>query len=209
MLNTQIQENLNNWSELCPLTSEQLKSIEIINQYDSLNDNFELNEAHANQKETIELTSLDKLNEDINELLYNFDIDDLEDLKLKAYVENLKNYKKKCDCIHETITNTFEFLNILQDNYTQVSLKTNSLHNACEQILNDQTKLVNTGDLVGNKLSYFTEVDVLVQKLNSPLMENNYEYIIPILSRIDECMNFFNNNVNFWFSFLSLGSLIV
>jgi hypothetical protein len=29
------------------------------------------------------------------------------------------------------------------------------------------------------------------------LMENNYEYIIPILSRIDECMNFFKANVNF------------
>jgi archaellum component FlaC len=71
-------------------------------------------------------------------MLYNFDINDIEDAKIKNYVELLNNYKTNCNQIYESIQNALNHLKILHDNYSQVSEKTNSLHNACEQILSDQ-----------------------------------------------------------------------
>jgi len=51
------------------------------------------------------------------------------------------------------------------------------------------------------------------KKLNSPLIENNCEYIIPILTRIDECLAYLDANVSPFFysccaSFFFLVSLI-
>jgi hypothetical protein len=34
-----------------------------------------------------------------------------------------------------------------------------------------------------------------MQKLNSPTIENNCEYVIPMLTRIDECLNYLESNV--------------
>jgi conserved oligomeric Golgi complex subunit 3 len=71
-------------------------------------------------------------------MLYNFDINDIKDVKIKNYVELLNNYKTNCNQIYESIQNALNHLKILHDNYSKVSEKTNSLHNACEQILSDQ-----------------------------------------------------------------------
>ena len=74
--------------------------------------------------------------------MYNFDINDIEDVKIKNYVELLNNYKTNCHQIQESIQSSLNHLQVLHANYSQVSEKTNSLHNACEQILSDQvTKL--------------------------------------------------------------------
>lgn len=70
--------------------------------------------------------------------MYNFDINDIEDQKIKNYVDILNNYKLNCNQICNSINNTLSHLQILNQNYSQVSQKTNSLHNACEQILSDQ-----------------------------------------------------------------------
>ncbi len=79
-----------------------------------------------------------KVNEDVNELLYNFDVNDIEDIRIEKYVNNLNSYSKKCSQITESINKALEHLNLLLNNYSQVSVKTKSLHVACEQLLNDQ-----------------------------------------------------------------------
>ncbi len=70
--------------------------------------------------------------------MYNFDVSDIEDVKLKNYVNLLNDYKQKTNKIYESVESSLTYLQTLQENYSQVSEKTNSLHNACEQILSDQ-----------------------------------------------------------------------
>jgi hypothetical protein len=79
-----------------------------------------------------------QINEDINELLYNFDVNDIEDAKIEKYVNNLNKNSKKCSQINDAIGAALGHLNVLLENYSQVSQKTGSLHVACEQLLNDQ-----------------------------------------------------------------------
>ncbi len=74
-------------------------------------------------------------------MLYNFDVNDIEDSRIEKYVSNLNSRSKKCNQISESINNALEHLNLLLENYSQVSVKTRSLHVACEQLLNDQVCL--------------------------------------------------------------------
>jgi hypothetical protein len=81
-----------------------------------------------------------QLTEDINELLYNFDVNDIEDARIEKYVNNLNNNSKKCSQISESIGGALTHLDILLENYSQVSEKTKSLHVACEQLISDQVR---------------------------------------------------------------------
>lgn len=166
-LNNQIKENLNKWDELSPLRNAQVKSILVLSQLNQfqLNENDlttpstqtdsgtnlagqspQRNVMHKvikqNNFTNTLITLIDsyllKINEDINELLYNFDVNDIEDAKIEKYVNNLNKNSKKCSQINDAIGAALGHLNVLLENYSQVSQKTGSLHVACEQLLNDQ-----------------------------------------------------------------------
>lgn len=146
-MNKTVKTNLTNWDELSPLKEQQIKSIIQLSQFNQ----FDLDETETNAEETQsssiimhderDSTSKDlvsQVNDDVNELLYNFDVNDIEDARIEKYVNNLNLYSKKCTQISESINHTLEHLNVLLENYSQVSEKTKSLHVACEQLLNDQ-----------------------------------------------------------------------
>ena len=65
--------------------------------------------------------------------------------------------------------------------YASVASKTTSLHDACEQLLVDQTSLVFYADSIQARLAYFDEVDRLASKLNSPTVSVLNEHFVPLL----------------------------
>ena len=160
------KSNLNNWDDLSPLKEQQTKSIiqlSQVNQFEidenefdsqpsqSNSDNNQNDSTHSKSivtkviqtnvkqlKFLILTTNTIKVNDDVNELLYNFDVNDIEDLRIEKYVNNLNSHSKKCNQITDSINNALDHLNLLLENYSQVSVKTRSLHVACEQLLNDQ-----------------------------------------------------------------------
>ncbi|CAF0746344.1 unnamed protein product [Brachionus calyciflorus] len=192
-----VKENISKWDELSCLSEEQVKSVLLLTQLNQfqLDDDQLLDDLASDSNEGKEANKQPvSIHQDINELLYNFDVNDIEDPKIEKYVNNLSKNSKKCAIISDTISEALNHLNLLLDNYSQVSQKTKSLHVACEQLLNDQTKLVNASYLLNSRLSYFTDMEAFMQKLNSPTIENNCEYIIPMLTRIDECLAYLEAN---------------
>jgi len=161
-LNKIVKENLSKWDELTPLKESQVKSIilltQCVNQFNEF-DAFEteissnglLDLAQTNQPSTVnddktKTPVVRELNEDINDLLYNFDVNDIEDARIEKYVNHLNKNSYKCNQISEMIGDALSNLKVLIDNYDQVSQKTKSLHVACEQLLSDQ---------VSQRLSFF------------------------------------------------------
>lgn len=197
-----VKENLNKWDELSPLKDDQVKSILMLNQSnqlkhtESIQESFETDKTDQTSGEESKKTILLDVNEEVNDLLYNFDVNDIEDPRIEKYVHNLTDNSKRCSQISESIGGALNHLDILLENYSQVSAKTRSLHVACEQLISDQTKLVNASYLLNARLSYFTDMDVFMQKLNSPIVENNCEYVIPMLTRIDECLKYLETNLS-------------
>jgi hypothetical protein len=167
-VNKILKTNLTNWDELSPLKETQTKSIILLNQFNQfeidetdvdvkqqdnpdilIDQNDQSNSKNLVNKVILSLLDFNhnnaekmifilKVNEDVNELLYNFDVNDIEDIRIEKYVNNLNSYSKKCSQITESINKALEHLNLLLNNYSQVSVKTKSLHVACEQLLNDQ-----------------------------------------------------------------------
>lgn len=68
-------------------------------------------------------------------------------------------WEQQCQTLFNDINEAVQYLDTLHDTYTKVSFKTNSLYRACEQLLADQTKLLNVAECIENRLAYFDDVD--------------------------------------------------
>ena len=65
-------------------------------------------------------------------------LEDEKDAGVLGYVEVLENCKEETGNYLAQVMNTLEDLRTLQDNYHYVSNKTNSLHNSCQQLIEEQ-----------------------------------------------------------------------
>ncbi|XP_070539445.1 conserved oligomeric Golgi complex subunit 3-like isoform X2 [Ptychodera flava] len=125
------------------------------------------------------------------------DMENAEEFSYKAHVDQLREYREQCDQVLEEVSNALKHLEDLQKQYTFVSTKTNALHEACEQSVEEQTRLVNTAESISNKLSYFNELERMSHKLSSLTISVTSESFVPMLTRLDECIAYINSNPNY------------
>lgn len=115
----------------------------------------------------------------------------------RTYAAQLSSYRTHCDSILNEVEAALQHLQDLKQKHLLVSTKTGALHEACEQLLQDQTKLMNMAESISNKLSYFNALDHLRHKLNSPTFSVTSESFVPMLARLDECITFISSNPQF------------
>ncbi|KAF0303196.1 Conserved oligomeric Golgi complex subunit 3 [Amphibalanus amphitrite] len=117
-----------------------------------------------------------------------------EDFIYQSYTKQLQTYQKQCSDLLSQVETSLEQMRQLSGDYTTVSTKTNSLHDACEALLADQTKLSQQAELIENKLSYFLQLDKITKRLDSPTFSVTSEAFIPLLARLDECIQYMVTN---------------
>lgn len=124
-----------------------------------------------------------------------------EDAEYRAYLVQLEKHQQDCQELLSQVTGTLDKLSKLNNQYGFVSNKTNSLHEACEQMLIDQTKLSNLADELENKISYFLEYEKIQSQLSSPTLSVHGELFHNILDRLDKCIEYMQSHVNIssWF----------
>ncbi|XP_077988329.1 conserved oligomeric Golgi complex subunit 3-like [Glandiceps talaboti] len=125
------------------------------------------------------------------------EMENAEEISYKEHVDQLREYRKQCDQVLEEVSNALKHLEDLQRQYMFVSTKTNALHEACEQSVEEQTRLVNTAESISNKLSYFNELGRMSHKLSSPTLSVTSDSFVPMLTRLDECIAYINSNPNY------------
>ncbi|XP_037284868.2 conserved oligomeric Golgi complex subunit 3 isoform X2 [Rhipicephalus microplus] len=116
------------------------------------------------------------------------------DWEYTNYVDVVSSYREKCCGLLSEIDASMAQLRLLQEEYELVSNKTNALHEACEHLLDEQSKLMNAVETIAEKLRYFTELDTLSQKMASPDISVLSETFIPMLTRLDECISYLESN---------------
>ncbi|KAL0985564.1 hypothetical protein UPYG_G00158660 [Umbra pygmaea] len=124
-------------------------------------------------------------------------MDQEEGLEYRKTREHLNCYQEQCDAILNDVNAALERLDSLQKQYLFVSNKTGTLHEACEQLLKEQSELVDLAESIHLKLSYFNELESISTKLNSPTLSVNTEGFIPMLSKLDDCIEYVSSNPNF------------
>uniref|UniRef100_A0AAR2J508 Conserved oligomeric Golgi complex subunit 3 n=1 Tax=Pygocentrus nattereri TaxID=42514 RepID=A0AAR2J508_PYGNA len=124
-------------------------------------------------------------------------MDQDEGAKYRRTRECLSCYQDQCDSILTDVSAALEHLDSLQKQYLFVSTKTGTLHEACEQLLKEQSELVDLAESIQQKLSYFNELETINTKLNSPTLSVNGEGFIPMLSKLDDCIEYVSSHPNF------------
>ncbi|XP_040057087.1 conserved oligomeric Golgi complex subunit 3 [Gasterosteus aculeatus] len=124
-------------------------------------------------------------------------MDQDESSKYRKTRDDLNCYQEQCDAILKDVSTALEHLDSLQKQYLFVSNKTGTLHEACEQLLKEQSELVDLAESIEQKLSYFNELENINTKLNSPTLSVNSEGFIPMLSKLDDCIEYVSSHPNF------------
>ncbi|XP_066542163.1 conserved oligomeric Golgi complex subunit 3 [Hoplias malabaricus] len=124
-------------------------------------------------------------------------MDQDEGEKFRRTRECLLGYQDQCDSILSDVSVALDHLNSLQEQYLFVSTRTGSLHDACEQLLKEQAELVDLAESIQQKLSYFNELETMSTKLNSPTLSVSSESFIPMLSKLDGCIEYVSAHPSF------------
>lgn len=124
-------------------------------------------------------------------------MDQDEASKYRKTRDVLNGYQEQCDAILDDVNTALDHLDSLQKQYLFVSTKTGTLHEACEQLLKEQSELVDLAESIQEKLSYFNELENINTKLNSPTLSVNSEGFVPMLSKLDECIEYVSSHPNF------------
>ncbi|XP_072266122.1 conserved oligomeric Golgi complex subunit 3 isoform X2 [Pyxicephalus adspersus] len=124
-------------------------------------------------------------------------MDQDEGAKYREMRNYLSGFEDQCDSILKDVNLALQHLESLQKQYLFVSTKTGTLHEACEQLLKEQSELVNLAESIQQKLSYFNELENISTKLNSPTLSVNSEGFIPMLAKLDDCISYISAHPNY------------
>ncbi|KAA0193803.1 Component of oligomeric golgi complex 3 [Fasciolopsis buskii] len=125
----------------------------------------------------------------------NFDITDTEtDTHFMEYIKRNKDY---CSTILRDLQTILTDLKALRENYATVSSKTNSLHDVCEHLLQEQNELSETAQRIDRILMHYVNVDVVEAELRSIKSLLSREKLKPILDRLDSSINFLRLHPHF------------
>ncbi|MGH0145797.1 UNVERIFIED_CONTAM: hypothetical protein FKN15_006270 [Acipenser sinensis] len=121
-------------------------------------------------------------------------MDQDEGAKCRQTRDFLGGFQEQCDIILNDVNTALQHLESLQKQYLFVSMKTGTLHEACEQLLKEQSELVDLAESIQQKLSYFNELENINTKLNSSTLSVNSEGFVPMLAKLDDCIEYVSSH---------------
>uniref|UniRef100_A0A4W3J795 Conserved oligomeric Golgi complex subunit 3 n=1 Tax=Callorhinchus milii TaxID=7868 RepID=A0A4W3J795_CALMI len=124
-------------------------------------------------------------------------MDQDEGTKYREMRNYLNGFQEQCDAILNDVNTALTHLESLQKQYLFVSTKTGALHEACEQLLREQSELVDLAENINQKLSYFNELEHINTKLHSRTLSVNSEGFIPMLAKLDGCITYVSSHPGF------------
>ncbi|XP_017004116.2 conserved oligomeric Golgi complex subunit 3 [Drosophila takahashii] len=125
------------------------------------------------------------------------EIEQRGDADYHKYLQQLEQRKAECSHMLGQIAGAMERLGALCDEYDFVSQKTSALNTASEQLIEEQEKLQELSHEIQRRLHYFSQVELLNQRLQSPTLSVASEAFRECLNKIDECLNYIEENPKF------------
>uniref|UniRef100_A0A8C7G9H4 Conserved oligomeric Golgi complex subunit 3 n=1 Tax=Oncorhynchus kisutch TaxID=8019 RepID=A0A8C7G9H4_ONCKI len=120
-------------------------------------------------------------------------MDQDEGAKHRKTRDHLNCYQEQCDAILSDVNAALEHLDSLQKQYLFVSNKTGTLHEACEQLLKEQSELVDLAESIQQKLSYFNELEnlntVSLEQMSPYVSLPNFKDYPVYLAKFKQCLS--------------------
>lgn len=103
----------------------------------------------------------------------------------------------RCEGIHGGVEDCLELLTVLKTDYIRVATKTNALHEACEMMLDEQTKCLEAAESLNFRLKYFQEYQSINKKINGFSYGIQVDSILSMLLKVNECIHFMNQQESY------------
>ncbi|XP_017854764.1 conserved oligomeric Golgi complex subunit 3 [Drosophila busckii] len=127
----------------------------------------------------------------------NAEIEQRGDADYRKYLQQLEQRKGECAHMLSQISVAMERLGALSGEYEFVSQKTSALNTASEQLIDEQQKLQQLNSEIQRRLHFFSQVELLNQRLQSPTLSVASEAFRECLNKIDDCLNYLAEHPNF------------
>ncbi|XP_005180335.2 conserved oligomeric Golgi complex subunit 3 [Musca domestica] len=125
------------------------------------------------------------------------EIQENADIASHRYLQQLVTRSNECAHILEQIEQAMGRLKTLRDEYAFVSDKTDALNTASEKLIEEQEKLQKLGEDIHKRLHYFSQVELLNQRLHSPTLSVASESFRECLNKIDDCLTYLKEHPKF------------
>eukprot|EP01094_Clydonella_sp_ATCC50884_P016978 TRINITY_DN2875_c0_g1_i2.p1 TRINITY_DN2875_c0_g1~~TRINITY_DN2875_c0_g1_i2.p1 ORF type:complete len:886 (+),score=203.84 TRINITY_DN2875_c0_g1_i2:36-2660(+) len=109
----------------------------------------------------------------------------------------VEGHKDLCDGIIGEMDAALHTLDRLETEYGSVAVKSGQLHNACEELVSHQERLIEFSDTVATAMDHFNQLDIIAAQLASPSCSVLDASFFSLLNRLDECLEFLNTNSTF------------
>ena len=128
----------------------------------------------------------------------------VEESVVREHIVHYLNYIIKLEQQLELVTrlsdraeDSLALLESLSSQYWSVSEKTVSLHDACQHLLEEQTRLSKLDKDLGERLSVFLTAEKVAHKLTSPTLSVHSETFLPLLETIDTNISYLLAHPNY------------
>ncbi|XP_061397618.1 conserved oligomeric Golgi complex subunit 3 [Musca vetustissima] len=125
------------------------------------------------------------------------EIQENTDIASHRYLHQLMTRSNECAHILDQIEQAMARLKTLREEYAFVSDKTEALNTASEQLIEEQEKLQKLGEDIHKRLHYFSQVELLNQRLHSPTLSVASESFRECLNKIDDCLTYLKEHPTF------------
>ena len=107
-----------------------------------------------------------------------------------AYISRLEQQVEMVGRLADRTEESLGLLESLSSQYWSVSEKTVSLHDACQHLLQEQTRLAQLDKDLAQRLSVFLTAEKVAHKLTSPTLSVQSESFLPLLETIDSNISY-------------------
>ncbi|XBI09984.1 hypothetical protein VPH35_137396 [Triticum aestivum] len=114
--------------------------------------------------------------------------------KYRLYESTLEERVNTCDGILQQVDDTQNLFEELQSLHSSVAIKTQTLHDACDQLLVEKQRLIGFAEALRSRLNYFDELENASTSFYSQTMNIGNEQFLPLLKRLDDCILYVENN---------------
>lgn len=114
--------------------------------------------------------------------------------KYKEYASTLHGYRKSCDDILDHEKSAKLRLEELEKQHKYVTETIRRIHNACENLVKDRSRLAEFAQAIRNKLEYFDDLEQVANKLQSINVDVESDSFLSMVRKLDECITFIGDH---------------
>ncbi|WAR61211.1 hypothetical protein PtB15_13B463 [Puccinia triticina] len=149
------------------------------------------------QRHHLPISSIDRFNDWFSTISSQIEAD-----SESAYLNHLSvlsTYSDACDLLDQAIDDCRACLNEIEANWKFVNENSKSLERSCQGMLDDQKALGSIATALSDRLAYFRRLDESQRVLSRPgeaEIVNSQEFL-PMIERLDVCLEFMKSNRHF------------